>query len=527
MLPLPHAFAAFYAGMTDLALVIADAILGSDPNCADAHLCAALVHLQRNEIRPAVNHMQKCVASRSVEWVLEKVRAENARHPSGSIALDDGMILGAFFRSRLEEVAPLLPHHHHRANGACINVVGTSFVRSFGGNSCLFPLFIGMGASTMLLTEDLCGITQRKFVDNLKRIDTRRPTILSLGAETGYYARNHEGLRPHHELNEVTDADRAVIAQVAENYRAFLLGIQKEVSGPLMLLGAIPSFDDVINEMSYDLHGKLAAICDEIGVTFLDWWDDLVDPETKHMYAHMSANAYPNDNHLTLAATGMIVDKLKALGVLDENAHSGQDYEWSHVFECQIEPSEKTRIWPEPSVSPNNAFQSDKIALSFLGGRFADLLVALLANRPLQSLLIVNATDAWLPAAIPPQVVAGCVALTHSPESAKLGQIVLDFYGRSDVSFMVTNDESLQRLVNIDFTYAVVCLYPDSYDSDLARARQVLNAVRKPQNMLVMTPFPDRLPDLAGLGFASVAVAKIGIRHIPAKWHEMSVAMFM
>jgi hypothetical protein len=423
-------------------------------------------------------------------------------------------------------VGPALPVRFHKAISQTINIVGTSLVRSFGGNACFFPLFIGMGPTTNVLTEHTFAVARRKYAENLKRLDTRRDTVIVLGAEIYYHVLDHLGTRPHRS-SQVTAEDRELVAVLAERYRLLLTDLKKMVGGRLLLLGQTPTFDMVMNEIFFDLNQRLVKVCDEIGVTLLDWWQDLIDPLTKKMRIDLSANAFPDDIHFSLAATGLFIRKLQALGVLDQRVKPEHNFEWSHLFECEIEPSEKTRIWPEPNVSPNNAFRSHKIAAAHLGGRLADLMVTLLAFQPSPSLLVVNCRDAWLPANVPPQVVAGVVALTDTSANLTLGQMVLDFYGRADVVFMQQDQTALIRLKDIAFTFVVLCLYPDSYTADLERARELMRSIPKPQYVIVMTPFPDRLNELAGLGFGNVVLSKVGHRHVPEQWCETTLAMLM
>jgi hypothetical protein len=526
MLFLSQAFAAYRAGQHDRALELTAAIIETDPNCADAFLCEGLIHRRRANIRGVLSSFQKCVALRPGEWLVEKLRADQAWQPLTNTTLEDAMALGGLLRARLPNVARALPAQHHKAAQQCINVIGTSLVRSFGGNDSLFPLFIGMGPTTNVLTDGNFAVARRKYADNLRRLDTRRPTMIVLNAEIYYHILDHLGTRPHRSKS-ITAADRELVVVLAERYRILLSDLKLIVGGRLLLLGQTPTFDPLMNEMSLDLNRRLAVICADIGVTLLDWWDDLVDPQSGMLRAELSAKAFPDDIHFDLSATGLFINKLCALGILGESTQAAHNFEWSHVFECEIEPSEKTRIWPEPSVSPNNAFTSHKIAAAHLGGRLADLMVTLLSLQTCPSILFVNCRDAWLPVNVPPQVVAGVVALTDTAANLSLGQMVLDFYGRSDITLMQQNDEALNRLRDQKFTFLVICLQPDTYHEDLGRATRVMGCVARPQNVIVTTPFPARLNEFGGLGFDSVVLTRIGHRHVPERWRETTLAMLM
>jgi hypothetical protein len=520
------ALKAYRTSNYDRALEIAASVIETDPNSAEAHLCLGLVQRRRGNMRGAIANFKRSAALRSGEWLVEQLRGDQSRQPLASTTLEDAMALGNLLRSGLNPVGPALAVEYHKAGGQCVNVIGTSLVRSFGGNACFFPLFIGMGPTTNVLTEHTLAVARRKYVENLTRLDTRRDTIIVLGADIYYHVLDQLGTRSHRGAH-ITAEDWELVSLLAERYRLLLNDVKPIVGGRLLLLGQTPTYNVMMNELSLELNRRLVPICEDLGVVLLDWWEDMAEEGTNLLRADLSANAFPEDIHFSLSATGLFVDKLRALGVFDDRVKSIQDFEWSHVFECEIEPSEKTRIWPEPSVSPNNAFRSQKIAASHLSGRLADLMAALLTLQESPSVLFVNCRDAWLPANIPPQVGSSVVAMTDTLENLWLGQMILDFYGRSDVALMLHNGEALHRLQGLEFSFWVLCLYPGSYEVDLERAKQAMQNLRRPQHVVLITPFPDRLNEFSGLGYGSVVVSKIGHRHVPTEWHETTVAMLM
>lgn len=521
-----EAFAAYRAAEYERARRIVVDVLRDNPGDCDALLCEGLIHRRCGDIRSAVKSFQRCAAAKSVEWLAGRLREDHQWQPIPDTALDDALAIGNFLRARLSPIKPALPMTHHKADGQCLNVVGTSFVRSFGGNTCFFPLFIGMGPTTNVLTEESFAVARRKFAENLRRLDVRRDTIVVIGTEMYYHVLNQLGTRPHGSP-DITDDDRNLVVTVTDRYRQLLLDLKEIVRGRLMLLGQTPAYDDMMNALFLDLNQRLAGVCSDVGVLYLDWWKHLADPASNRLRPDLSANAYPQDIHFALTTTGLFIGKLQESGVLDENAVAEQNFEWSHMFECEIEPSERTRIWPEPGVSPNNAFRSHKIAASYLAGRLADLATALLNQRADPFILIANCRDAWLPVNIPPQLVSVTIALTDSADSRNLGQMVVDFYGRSDVVLLEHGGEALERLQGIAFSCVILCLYPDTYSADVERARQIMDRVAKPSRILVMTPFPDRLNDLSGLGFASVVAIKVGNRHVPEPWRDTTLAILM
>ena len=46
------------------------------------------------------------------------------------------------------------PAELRRSRHEYVNIVGSSYVRSFGGSPVLFPLFIGMGPTMLLLSDE-------------------------------------------------------------------------------------------------------------------------------------------------------------------------------------------------------------------------------------------------------------------------------------------------------------------------------------------------------------------------------------
>ncbi len=147
---------------------------------------------------------------------------------------------------------------------------------------------------------------------------------------------------------------------VVANHRNILEDAKATITGRLMFLAATPTFDPLVNQLSRYINERLRALCVELEVLFLDWWDEFLDLETGFMRAACSANAYPGDIHFSLSTTERIMELLQKDDLLPEGVAPTSVYAWGHVFECEVDPSEKTRFWCEPRVTPRNAFQSHK-----------------------------------------------------------------------------------------------------------------------------------------------------------------------
>jgi hypothetical protein len=519
--PADAALAAYRLGRPDDAVAAADRAIAADPFAAEAHLIKLLLALRRHQPAEAVESLRKCLASRPPEWVVERMRQDFNAHGMPALTRDVALKVGGILRSHLGALGPAIPADARRARHEFINVVGSSYVRSFGGHPAFFPLFIGMGPTMLLLNDEQAAVTRRKFAENLKRVDLTRNTLLIAGSDPYYYAVNLQKAGVTRGA-EATAEDLAEMDAVAERHRAILADAKAMIVGRPMLLGLTPTFSDHMNQLCRYLNDRLRPICEAEGVLFLDWWDELADPATGHLRDDYAAKAYPGDIHFSLSCTQRFMELLKADGHFSDAVVPGGDYEWSHVFEVNVEASEKTRIWCEPSVTPRNAFQSNKVASAHLAGHTADLLTTLLARVPDRTLAMVNVRDGYLPAAVPRQVAMGCLAFTDTAENLQVAQQVLDFYGRLDVRLSGAGD--LDLLDGQTFSHLVLLIHPDTLEADEQRCNEALRRVAAAPTVLIGTPRPDRL-SLLNLGGRVAKPMNISNRLIPEQWREYSVAM--
>jgi hypothetical protein len=130
--------ALYRSAKPDEALAAAAGLLATDPNCAEAHLTAGLIHLRRNEASEAIKSLKGCLASRPAEWILERMRQDFIAHQRPTIRREMAMKMGNFFRTHLPSLGPALAPEQRRASHDYVNVVGSSYVRSFGGSPALF-----------------------------------------------------------------------------------------------------------------------------------------------------------------------------------------------------------------------------------------------------------------------------------------------------------------------------------------------------------------------------------------------------
>jgi hypothetical protein len=523
--PLPEkALAVFRTGDVGLALALAQGALAADPRSAEALLTRAMIRLADGVVKEAIPDLKAAADLRSAEWLLERLRVELMGRARLNFPLEDAIKLGALVRSRLSPIGPALAAGERTAKSFFVNVVGTSFVRSFGGNTCFLPIFVGMGPGMLMLTEEAAAITRHKMIENLSRVDLARPTLLTIGSDAYYHIENILKTRTGPETLLGTD-DFALMEQVALRHRPLLIAARKLLKGRVLLLCSTPTHDERTNALSCHLNRRLAAVCREAGVEFLDWWWDLADARTGRLADRYSANAYPRDIHFTLETTGLFIKRLKEIGVIGAEVAPEVNYEWSHVFECDIGVGEKTRIWCEPNVSPNNAVRSHKIAASHIYGKLADLISATLIASGPQSALYINVREGYLPTAMPPALVARSVALTARQSDLDIAQAVLDFWGRTDVMMLRPEPGSADALAGFDPSLIVAGTYPDTQNEDIAAINAVLSRRRPARTLALLLIDPAVLGRLRLGGYRPLAHLTVGHRFVPEAWQHATVVL--
>lgn len=521
--PVPQAaLAMFRSGNATGALAMANGVLETDPYSADALLTRAMVRLSQGDIKNAIPDLRVLADLRSGDWLFDRLHYELMARTRVNLKLDDAMKLGAFLRARLSPLGPPMATDRRRARHTFVNVLGTSFVRSFGGQTCFLPIFVGMGPDMLFLTDAAAAATSRRIIENLKRLDLARPTVLSIGSDAYYHITNLLKLRKN-ETAPLEDADFAIMEQVAARHLPMLEAAKKLSKGRLLLLCSTPAQDDRMNVLSRHLNKHLAEICAKAGVEFLDWWQDLADPVTDRLADRYCANAYPGDIHFSLETTTVFVRKLKEIGVFDRDYEERTNYEWSHVFECDVGVGDKTRIWCEPSVTPANAVKSHKIAATHVYGKVADFMTAMTIASGPQTALYVNVREGYLPTAFPVAVVSRSVALTSSAKDADMARAVMDFWGRSDV---VVRDESQGALAGFTPSLLVGATYPATMDADMDALNSVLSRHPAIPTVAILLIEPSQVQWLKLPGYGLRAQMTIGHRFVPEAWQRATLFVF-
>jgi hypothetical protein len=524
--PLPQrALAEFRGGNIQQALAIADGVLADDPASADALLTRAMVRLTQGAFKDALPDLRVAADLRSGDWLLERLRIEFSARKGLALPLEDAQKLGGFIRSRLSPLGPIITGERRSAPGNRVNVVGSSYTRSFGGNSCFLPILVGMGSDLLFLNEDVAAISRRRMIEAIGRLDRGLPTILTLGHDSHYHTKNL--LKTRKTVGAPFGrGDYALMEKVAERHRPLLNEAQKIVSGRLFLLCAPPGDDDRTNALSRRLNKQLAAICREMRVEFLDWWSDLIDSSTGRLAGRYGGKEFSGANNFAVAATGLFIRNLKSMGVLDGTVSPTANHEWTHVFECDTGAGSPTRIWCEQDVTPRNAVNSHKVAASHIYGKLADFMTAMFVATGSQSALYVNVRDGYLPTVLPSSLVSRSIALTASQSDAVAARSVLGFWGRSDVKLEVMSEIPAGAIADFDASLIIGATYPDSVAADLLAINAVLK-LRRPARLLALLLLdPTDAARVALDAYSPVARVTLGHSLVPRAWQQATLLVF-
>ena len=514
-MPIPDYVELYRAGRLQEAAAACERRLSERPDAADARLYLGLTMLRQAQARPAIKCLKVIDGAIDGHALLATLRTGLDGH---DLDLQSAMALGGFLRTTF---ARLQPRCDQPVADRYINVLGSSHARSFGTHPIFFPLFIAIGRTCLVLTEPLFQATRRKFLENLARLDGSQDIIVMLGGDPRLHLENLAGTRPGGGP-DLTDADRRLMRVAAARYGEILREIKQQVSGRLILYNVLPTFDLRVNELTRFMNDELKRVCAEIDVIFLDICDAILDPRSGLLRQDVAAVAFKGDFHLNDSALPIVLDRLRELGVLDDDADRACGFRWSYVFGYSVSPGEESRIWCEPDVSPSNALTSDKVACSLLANSALDYLSVNLLNRTDARVLMVNVKEGYLPLNAPAGLMARCVAVADNAEYARMARRIAHFSGRTDIEFTTFGTPDMERLREAAFDLVVVNLHPDTLAEDCRRAHEVLARVSA-ETMHVLSPQPDAIAKLGPAARRVDRILTIGNHHIPAKWRQFSV----
>lgn len=490
-------------------------LLSGDPGAAHANLFMGMALLRLEKAREAIRHLKAIGGAIPPNELLTALRSGLG---GGALNLQAAMAAGGFLRSafgRLRQPSATPVSHDY------INVLGSSHARSFGTHPIFFPVFIAIGRTCLVLTEEHFEKTRRKYLDNLARLDRSRDIIVILGGEPRLHLENFAGTRPT-DGPDVTDEDRALMGVCAGRYGEILREIKDRVDGRVILYNVLPTFDLRVNELTRVMNDALRRVCGELGVLFLDVCDEITDPASGLLRDDIAAVAFKGDFHLNDSALPIVIAGLHDLGVFPDDTDDDCGFRWSYVFGYSVSPGEESRIWCEPDVSPTNALTSDKVACALLANTALDFLSINLLGLRDPRVLMVNVKEGYLALNAPAELMGCCVAVADSDAHARMAQRIAHFAGRADIEFVAHGAPEMDRLGDEPFDMVVVHVHPDTIGEDCRRAREVLDRVDG-GTLYVLTPQPDAVTSLGPAASGVDSGIAIGNRHIPEKWREFSI----
>ena len=509
---LSGAQAALAAGDHEDAALLCEQALIDGPSL-EAHILAAACTVSGQPASKAVGHLRKAAALAPFEEVVSRLSACLAPAPP---SLEAGAAIGALINANLPRLGPPLAVRLARTHRH-INVLGTSHVRFLSGHDLFFPLFVGMGPDTLVLTEERFEVCRQKLLDNIARVDPAMDAMIVLDAEPYYHVYNNFGTRPGQEA-AVTEDDRARMRLVCGRYEAMLTELQSKISGRLMLLNALPSYIPMITELAAYLNSQTRAMCERVGVAFIDIWSQLYDPASGGLRRDLAAEAYNDDIHLSEKAIPILFDGLRRAGVIGLEADPAKLFGYGYLHGFAVATGGETRIWPEADIIPANAMKSQKVAAAHIAKKALDMIAGHLVARPGARVLFVNALEGFLPLNLPRTLMGQCVAVCDSPAYLDVAQRIANFAGRDEIKFTGWRTDLLELIKGRRFDLVVANLHPDDIEAGAARAEALLSVVDG-EALMVITPDEHAA---AGLfrhraGYRAIA---IGNNHIPERWRE-------
>jgi hypothetical protein len=509
---LKKAQTALEAGEHAQALGLIDQALIDAPSF-EGHVLAAACALRGQPASKVVGHLRKAAGLAPFEQVLQRFSSYLAHTP---MTPETAAAVGALINASLPKLGAPLARRLVRTRRH-INVLGTSHVRFLSGHALFFPLFIGMGPDTIVLTEERFALCRRKLLDNLARVDPAMDVIIVLDSEPYYHAYNTFETRPGQEP-QVTEADKAMMRVVCERYESLLADIKARITGRALLLSALPSYLPIITQLAAYLNTQTRAMCARTGTLFIDIWNEIYDPSTGAMRRDLAAQAYNDDTHLGEHAIPALFAGLRAAGVIGAEADPARLFQYGYLHGFPVTDGGETRIWPEADIIPANALRSEKVAAAHVGRKALDAVAGHLAAQPGARVLFVNAMEGYLPLNLPRALMGQCAAVCPSPDYQEIAQRIANFAGRDEIKFTAWRDDLLGLIKGRGFDLVVVNIHPDHAEADLARAKALLGVV-KAEALMVIAPDEASAASLF-VGRSEPRVSPLGNKHIPERWHE-------
>ena len=495
-----------------------------DTQAVDAHIGAIVQFCNAGKLPDAVAEMKVLRAEIGEVALVDCLRIALPDAVPPKFALDLGRVIAhqfPAFRAVQPGVSP-----EGGPDAPYLNVIGTSHARSFGAHPDVFPLFLGIGRTTLVLNDELLQQAVAKFDATACRLDPDQPTLVVMGGDARFHHANGFGTRES-QGDDLTDADFAVMDFCADRYFQVRDLVCKYVKAPVGLYCVLPTYDEAVNRLTKRMNTTLAALCAERGVPFVNVCDAVTDDGGECLDPAYAASAFKGDFHLNFDALPHIVEAVNGSGLVKLGIPA-ENYNWRYVFSFSFFAGEETRIWNEPDVSPSNALTSEKIAATQTTLAVVPYLITQLASRPPRRLVVVNAAEGLLPINVPVELVREIIVHSTPPAAAAQLRHVARLAGRDDIHVVplpAGASASAEAEAGTNGDILVGLTFPDTGQSDSETLCTAVDFYRPAEILLFGTEI-SAMATIERQGYEMVTQVGIGNRHLPGAWQQFQLVHY-
>lgn len=262
--------------------------------------------------------------------------------------------------------------------------LGDSHVRSFAFSSRVVPLFVARGMHLLFISEARAESAKKILKSNLRRVAPDQPVIIVIGEPNArFHLSNDFATRPPE-----TD-DHGFIIEVARRTHRVVNELCEETGRALALLSAACTDDPIQNKLTGSYNEELSRLSSSGKYLFVDIWPDVFDDRS-----HLVASSFKGDGiHMGPKTSEIAIERMKALGLLDQSFPSGRDFYWSHNIEMKVDANQVTRIWGDIGHDP----YSGKFKNSRQIKVATEMVAALMSTLAIDNIFVVNAAEGFVP----------------------------------------------------------------------------------------------------------------------------------
>jgi hypothetical protein len=316
-----------------------------------------------------------------------------------------------------------------------VYAVGASHVRSFSSTTSFLPLWLGPANDVCFVTPDRAVRTEAHLIAAIERCDLRNPVLLVMGDnDLAAHFADLVGTKKLQAAGEL-GSDAEILQHGAQRYLATIETIRNRFPGiRLVVLGGFVNFSSEQSELIRAVNVTLAEGCARIGVEFVDYNDQLADPETGTLRADVASHA--DNSHLSKETVVRVIGRdLSQRGLLPPEP---MPFEWSFLWQAPLPPAFVIRIWGEPHTGANNLVHSRTVAFNHVTERALHVLLGTLAlhdGTSPPSVLVPYAREGLVPLSLPIGHLAQVTGVSADAAEVATARRLAAYFGRPDLDF--------------------------------------------------------------------------------------------